>query len=104
MRPILEQSMERVQTDARRSQIRGKVDEGPQIRKISVTPISGRSDPVKLHRERPHSRRRLFTALKCALRANDQACGVARWSRGSRDRNMQAKYAIREGPWQIKDG
>src|SRR3981081_3098755 len=47
MRPIIEQGMQRVEPDARRPEVGGKVDERDQIGKIAVAPIGGRSYPIK---------------------------------------------------------
>src|SRR3954465_8452167 len=96
VRPIIEQSMQRVESDARCPDIGGKVDERDQIGKIAVAPIAGRSDPVKLHRKRPHPLGRGFTTLIGTIRTNDQASVVAQWTCRSRDSDMQTKDPMRQ--------
>ena len=68
-----------------------------QIGKIAVAPIAGRSDPVKLHRKRPHPRGRVFTTLIGTIAGKRPGMRRRSMDRRSRDRDMQAKYAMRQG-------
>ena len=104
VRPIIEQSMQRVEFDARCAEIGGEVDERDQIGKIAVAPIAGRSDPVQLHRKRPHPRGRGFTTLIGTIRTNDQACDVGQWTCRSRDSDMQAKDPMRQALREVEHG
>ena len=92
-RPIIEQSMQRIEADAGGSEISGKVDERAQIGEVAVAPIAGRAHAVELHRQDPHPLRRGLATLISTMRTDDEGCILDQLTGWGRCRNTKAEGA-----------